>query len=567
MSIPASQIVQVNPGVISGGGNALNLNGVILTENTAVPIGTAMPFVTADAVSSFFGATSVEASLAAIYFGGRNNKTLTPGQLFFWQYNASAVAAYLRSGSLAAMTLAQLQALSGTIIVTVNGTQYTSSSISLSSATSFSNAATLIQAGFTSPGFSVSYDSQRSAFVITSDFTGAGASFTGAISGTTLTVSAVTSGTIAVGQTLSGTGITAGTTITALGTGTGGTGTYTISQTQTVSSEAMTTNGSTIGFASGTLAASIYLTQSTGAVTSQGAAATTPSASMTALTQATLNWGGFMNAFAPVDADKISFAQWNSQQNNRFLYALWDTNAAAKTYPDTSTALSTIITDNYGGVFPVYCDATADPNGLAAAFVLGTMASIDFSRKNGRITFAFKYLDGVPTSVTDATTAADLKLNGYNFIGQYATANQGFTFFYPGSITGAYDFADEYVNQVYLNSQLQLALMTLLTQVNSIPYNADGYALIRAACLDPITQALNFGSIRAGVSLSALQASEVNNAAGLAIDQTLSTRGWYLQILDATAQVRASRGSPPMTLWYMDGGSVQQINLASIVVQ
>lgn len=67
----------------------------------------------------------------------------------------------------------------------------------------------------------------------------AGPLFTGAISGVTLTVSAVASGTLAVGQTVYGAGVTAATTITALGTGTGGTGTYTVSASQTVSSEAM----------------------------------------------------------------------------------------------------------------------------------------------------------------------------------------------------------------------------------------------------------------------------------------------------------------------------------------
>lgn len=63
-----------------------------------------------------------------------------------------------------------------------------------------------------------------------------GAIVTGSISGTTLTVSAVTSGTLYVGQTIQGTGVTALTIITALGTGTGGAGTYTVSTSQTVSS-------------------------------------------------------------------------------------------------------------------------------------------------------------------------------------------------------------------------------------------------------------------------------------------------------------------------------------------
>lgn len=74
---------------------------------------------------------------------------------------------------------------------------------------------------------------------------GADASFTGAIAGTTLTVSAVASGSVAVGQEISGSGITVGTTITALGTGTGGAGTYTVSESQTAASTAITATGDT----------------------------------------------------------------------------------------------------------------------------------------------------------------------------------------------------------------------------------------------------------------------------------------------------------------------------------
>lgn len=70
----------------------------------------------------------------------------------------------------------------------------------------------------------------------------AAAVFTGSVSGNTLTVSAVASGTIAVGQTLfdSSGDLSAGTKITALGTGSGGTGTYTLSITKDVGSETMT---------------------------------------------------------------------------------------------------------------------------------------------------------------------------------------------------------------------------------------------------------------------------------------------------------------------------------------
>lgn len=63
---------------------------------------------------------------------------------------------------------------------------------------------------------------------------------TGEIAGTTLTITVATSGALYVGSLLTGTGVTAGTTITAFGTGTGGTGTYTVSASQTVSSTAIT---------------------------------------------------------------------------------------------------------------------------------------------------------------------------------------------------------------------------------------------------------------------------------------------------------------------------------------
>lgn len=66
------------------------------------------------------------------------------------------------------------------------------------------------------------------------------ASFTGTIAGATLTVTAVTSGTILVGMTLAAGSISGGTTITALGTGSGGVGTYLINTPQARGSQAIT---------------------------------------------------------------------------------------------------------------------------------------------------------------------------------------------------------------------------------------------------------------------------------------------------------------------------------------
>ena len=75
---------------------------------------------------------------------------------------------------------------------------------------------------------------------ITKGYARSASSTASSISGTTLTVGGTVTGTFAVGMVLSGTGVTAGTTITALGTGTGGAGTYTVSASQTVSSTTIT---------------------------------------------------------------------------------------------------------------------------------------------------------------------------------------------------------------------------------------------------------------------------------------------------------------------------------------
>lgn len=491
-SIPASEIVNVIPGVLNAGGSALALNGVILTQDPAVPIGTVKSFPTADTVSAFFGPSSQEAALAAIYFRGANNATKVPGALFFAQYAASAVAGYLRGASLAGMTLTQLQALSGILTVTVNGTAKTSSSINLSAATSFSNAATIIAAGFTSLGATVAYDSVRQAFTFTSSTTG---------------------------------------------------------------------NSSSVSFASNSLSAGLKLTQATGAVLSSGSDVMTPGTAMDSVKAATQNWATFMTVFEPIVSDKVAFSKWTNDQLNRFAYVGWDTDGSpTTTVPATSCWMYQVTQAGYSGSCPLYL-ARED-----AAFVLGLTASLDFARTNGRKAFAFKNLDGLTPTVTDAGIAANLEANGYNYIGNWATANDDFTFLYPGTVSGPFGYMTKYVNQIYFNSQLQLALMNLLTTINSVPYNNQGYALIQAACADPINEALNFGTIRAGVTLSDLQIAEVNNAAGQDIANTLQTRGWYLQVKDPTPQVRQAGGTPVCTLWYTDGGDVLKITLASIAV-
>lgn len=505
MNIPASAIVSVTPSVVSAGGSALDIVGLMLTTNTAVSIGTVVSLASPSDVSAYFGPSSDEVAAARKYFAGFDNSNVKPGSLKFAQYNTSAVAAYLRGANnfLGGTPLELVQAIpAGAITITSNGTLFTSGSIDLSGVADLDAAATAIHAAFTTPSFTVAYDPITNAFIFTSTTSGAASTITYAAD-----------------------------------------------------------------VASGTVASTLGLTAAHGATLSQGADLTSdPGALMDSIVAQDKDWVAFMTLFDPDETgndNKVALATWTGLQNNRYAYIAWDTDDSPTTSADATTSLGNIIkVANTSGVAPFYA-----PDYNVAAMAMGAIASIDFTQHNGRSTLAFKSQSGMTATVTNETVANNLMANGYNFYGAYGTANDQFSFIYPGLISGDFKWVDSYIDQIWMNNALQLALLNLLTNVKSVPYNADGYALIRAACMDPINAAVNFGAIAVGVPLSAAQIAEVNGAAGLQIDKVLSAQGWYLQILPAQATARAARQSPPMTLWYMDGGSIQQISLASVEVQ
>lgn len=570
-SIPAARLAEVIPGVLSAGGNPLALNSVYLTSDPSIPYGTAQPFASAVDVSDWFGPAAPETILANVYFAGFINCTVLPGTLYFTQFNTAPIGAYLRGGSVAGTTLTQLQALSGTLAVTINGVLNTSAAINLSGATSFTNAATLIQAGLQSA---------------TAIFSGTASQATSVV-----TIASTVSGSLAVGDVLSGSGVSGPATIISLGTYTvlAGTGTVNVSTSATVSLGTATVAGvgtctydalreafvidspttgvnSTISFATaGTLANGLNLTSVLGAVTSQGAIANTPAGVMAQVVAATQNWATFLTVAEQSLSNKEAFAAWVQTTNKRYLYVAQDSDQSPTTSPNATGSFGNIVNAAQDdGVMPVY---DISGTGVIAAFQTAIAASINFNQRNGRTTAAFRGQAGLVAQVTNETVYDNLVANGYNCYAAFATANQQFTQNQPGQISGEFRWFDTYIDQIFLNSQFQLALMNLLASVPAVPYVTRGYNLIRSALLDPINQGLNFGSIVSGVQLSASQSAQLNNATGdTGATATIQNTGWYLQILDPGAIVRGGRGTPTINFYYTDGGSVQQISMASIDV-
>lgn len=568
-SIPASRFSKITPSVLPAGGNPLSLNSVFVTQDPTIPIGTVQGFPNAAAVRAWFGANSVEATLAGVYFGGFNGAGTLPSLLYFAQYNPADVAGYLRGGSLLGVALAVLQALNGTVIAPVDGRTVTSANINLAGATSPSNAAALIQAGLQTTG---------------SIFAG-----TATLAGTVMTVASTVSGQLHIGDAVTGTGITGGTTVSSFGSYTTGSGVGTVNMSAAMTTEASpvavdvtsaatvsynaqlgefvilsptTGANSAVGFATGTISAALKLTSATGAVVSAGAVAAVPATFMDGVTNVTQNWVKFMTMFEPVLATKEAFATWvnTTDPPEAFEYVCWDSDITVTEGPAANSF--GVITKDFNGVVAIY-----DATGVIAAFDCAITASTDFTAINGRVSYGFRSSPLVTPNITDQTSYDNLVANGYNCYANVATRAASFQFYQPGQISGDWNFEDSYVNQIYLNSQFQLANIELMANIKRFPYNATGYTLMRETAMDPINEGLNNGTVTPGVPLSAQQVQEVNALFGVNAAPQLSQLGWYLQILDAPPQVRAARGSPPCTFAYMDGESIQQIDMASVNVQ
>lgn len=508
MSISLDYLVSVRGSVLSAGSGTNTICGLMLSRNPALAVGAVTTFTSAAAVGKMLGYDSQEYLSASVYFTGFTNSALKPSKLYASRVAIEAQGAELIGGGLS-ITLAQLQALSGSLTISVDGTAQTAT-IAFSTATSFSAAAALIQAAIT--GVTVSYNSGTGGFIVTSD---------------------------------------------------------------------TTTSASQVSYASGDLAASLALTEASGAVVSQAVPTPNIASQMDALWSLKGDWGPFFCAFDPIAAF-LDLAAWTSGQSGDVMACLHDTNAVANGTTGeitigsetvtiggqviqigTTNMASQIATLGYGGTACVYQDP------LLAAGLASISMCVDFTKTNGRTNAAFRQFSGVSPSVTDKDTATALEDGGYNFYGEFAGDGSTYYGTYPGCISGDFAWIDSYINQMWMRRNFQLSLVSMLFSVGQIPYNTEGQGYIEAALQPKIDASLSFGAIRAGVALSDTQAAEITAAASQQAAQAVQTYGYYLYVdmVDVDAATRAARQTPPITLWYTDGQSVQRLAMTSIEVQ
>jgi hypothetical protein len=476
------------------------LNGLLLVDNPMISAGTlVMAFPSARSVSAFFGSTSTEFEVADVYFAGYNNKFTAPKQFYVARRIAEDAAAWLRSAR-NVKTLTAFKAIAdGAFTISVDSTARNITALDFSGATSFSDVATIIQAGITTAGatgVAVTYSSLTGAFTITSGTAGASSevSFAGAP-------------------------------------------------------------------ASGTdLAAFMGLTEALGAVISPGVDAMTEAEQMQAILDKTQNFVSFTTAWECDPDEALAWSSW-ANANYGWLYVGYSAAAVMTSADSTIDMASAIKTAGYDHTAVIYGSVDY------AAFIMGVVASIAWQRVNGTITAAFKRQTGLAPWVVDEMTASVLEAKNCNYFGNFATRNAEFIFLYPGCLSASdYGYIDPYVNSIWLNNRIQVALMDCVTLAGKVPFNTRGYTMIKAWLADPVNQALLNGCIEAGVTLNERQRSEVMNEAGLDISAELWTAGYYVQVLDPGPEVRARRDSPIVSLWYTYGGAVQRIEVASTAI-
>ncbi len=509
MSIPASYIVQVNPRLITPGGSDLQFLGMMLTKSEFVLPESVLNFGSPTAVGDYFGLESMEYELSINYFLGYTNSKIKPRELKIANGDTLAQPAKIL-GRAFGQTVQAIQALpepTAKMSVTLGeNAPYIVQLLQdeLVAVLSYSDLAELVQ-----DKINANEDG--------------GAAYTQA----TVVYSSITQGFILKS----------------------GNGTYDMNF-----AVADTADG-------GILASFMLLTADEGAQISKGTAERSYTVIMEAITKVTQNWVTLFTTWMASDDEAVSIATWVNSKGVAYYYivASQDPNLLL---PNNENNLAQIFdVMNFEGVSIFFGDQHY------AAFTAGTVASIDWNRLNGAISFAFKRQSGLAATVTDETDALNLEAKRVNFLGNFATRNAQFEFTFGGFIFGEYKWVDNYINAIWLNNALQVNLLSGLSQIDRAPYTEEGYTLVRAWMKDPINTGLINGVIEPGVTLSELQKAQVINESGVdTVNSEIFNKGYYLQVLDPGAKVRWDRESPLINLWYSYGGSINRLSVASTAI-
>lgn len=485
--------------------NAKSFAGLALSTSPYIPTSNPiLQFTNLDDVGAFFGTSSTEYASARKYFASCVTAINFPPYIYFGLLTPSATSAILFGGSLTnpTATLTALQAItSGNLTVVLNGTSYATTAINLSSATSLSNAAILIETAIAtahpaiSTDFSIDYDGVRNRFTFSNLMTSGASNTTNYFSSS-----------------------------------------------------------------SGNLATLLQMNQATNAVISNGSDAKTLTQNLTDLKgDFTDQFSIFFvdsDAGGDTPAKNLELAQWVSDQGDKYWSLVWSNEIALESLTDT-TSVWYLITQagiNNCSIF----DEVLYNNSDRVSAASGIFASVDLTQPNSAITLAWKQQDGLLPSVVNTSVAAILGQKGINYYGKVAFTGAPLTqdFFYPGAITGKWVFVDNLVGAVWIAYQCQFEVADVFLSVGQVPIDPDGQGQVRSALHTALEGSKANGIIATGLTFDTATSIEIKTTFGIDSIE-LTNNGYAILNTLPPAGLRKLRVSSPWYVLYTKGSAYQ----------
>ena len=529
-SVSLNQIIKVNGKVVQSTVSGFIPQLLILTQNPLLPTGTVQPFNSPQAVSSYFGTTYhgdvkyTDSINAGYYFKGATKATKQAPSVLFYYYPENNTSAWTRGLALssngASNDLTALKEVTAGILhLNFNGTAYEVDTIDLSSDNSFAAMATTIQSKIQAvTGLSTvtcTWDNTTNAFTITYPYDGTKANSVGYV----------------------------------LNSGTG---------------------------ATDQLAQRMKITESFGAILSQGIAAQTPAQVMNAITNLTTNFVTLGFNF-DINSDStyeivLGIAEWIGTYPNLCVPLFYDTNAGNQS-PITNPMQTALINAGYGqnSVTPYTLNADVmyiicnDATVSLSFAVAGVPAAYRFDAPNGIIQLNSCTFEGIETIINNDNDYDLLtKTYGANSYVNLNSRGNNFKWFEKGNIGGNYGWIDTIIGYFWLADSIQVQIAGLFNSLNSIPYS--NLSIINAV-LDPVfQQATISGVVQKNIPLSQNQKQELIAQAGYDFTSIMYNNGYYVPQVTATAEDIATRTLSNVQAWYTYAGGPVDITIYSTTV-
>jgi hypothetical protein len=446
MPINISNYVDVTSGVGAASQVATrNLGGMIITGNPLCPTGGIKTFTSAADVGTYFGTSSEEYKRAVFYFGWVSKNVTSPQQLSFYFWNNNAATHSLIFGAPPIDALAAFNAISaGQLTLTMGGSTHTLTGIDLSGAGSLAAVASDVQAAIRA-------------------YSAGGTEWTGAT-------------------------VTYDSTSGAFDLVSGSTGADTVGVAAAVSNDLAGPLG--------------WLSPNT--VLSNGTAAQTVTAMLTALVGQSNDFGSFLftTGLALNLTTVEAAAAWNNSltPNVQFIYTVQVT-------PTNASTWQAGLRQTGGVTLTLASPGAAASTEYPEMCPMMILAATDYNATNSVQNYEFQQFNLTPSVTTDADYNTYTGLN-INFYGVTQTAGRQIAFYQQGVMFGlATDPLDQntYANEIWFKDALTASLMNLLLALSQVPANNTGRAQVLSTIQSVINVALNNGTISVGRTLTTQQ--------------------------------------------------------------